>query len=70
MRSLISVAVAIVAVPVGAEDVAPSARVASMSYGQSACYGSCIAYDITVFADGRTVFESDSDATAEGNCHG
>lgn len=48
-------------VPVAADATKP----ASMSYRQTGCYGSCVAYEVTLFADGRVIFISNVDGTPE-----
>ena len=63
--SSLAMAALIVAMPVRAALAKSGADVASMSYGQSGCYGNCIAYDVTLFADGRVVFEANAEGTPE-----
>lgn len=58
MVSSLAMGAAIVAIPIRARGEAPRVDLASMSYGQSGCYGTCIGYDVTLRSDGLVVFEA------------
>lgn len=65
MVSSLAVAALIVGTPLSAGSSKPKPDVAFMTYSQSGCYGSCIAYNVTLFADGRVIFEAEGDGTPE-----